>query len=348
MALNDRIEWIDTSKGIGIILVVLGHIWLMREGYNYINSFHVPLFFFLSGYLVNFEKYDGLRSYIIAKVNNLLIPYFSFSLLTYVYWILIERKFSENTISPTFAFLNIFISPGGEQYLPHSPTIWCFTCLFIATIIFYKMARKQNSYQIFILLLVSSAVGYATTLYVPNGFPWSIDVAPTGIVFYGVGFIMKKSNTIYIKSNYTRLLIPCCCIPAGFIISQLNGSVLMADNLYGNHYFYFYITAFLGIASVVTIAMLFGKNRVLSYLGQNSLIIFALHFPVKRVVTGVTSKVLNVSLEQIKGSFLIGSIETVITILLLVPIIYLIRNQCPFILSKKSESNSVEKEVRQS
>ena len=47
---SDRVEWIDAAKGIGIILVVLGHIWLIGPGQKIINSFHMPLFFFLSGY----------------------------------------------------------------------------------------------------------------------------------------------------------------------------------------------------------------------------------------------------------------------------------------------------------
>jgi len=57
-----RLDWIDIAKGIGIILVVLGHTLVpqVRETgfagflWIFIYNFHMPLFFFLSGYL--FEK----------------------------------------------------------------------------------------------------------------------------------------------------------------------------------------------------------------------------------------------------------------------------------------------------
>lgn len=43
---------IDIAKGIGIILVILGHL-VSYEDYisSYIFSFHMPLFFFITGYL---------------------------------------------------------------------------------------------------------------------------------------------------------------------------------------------------------------------------------------------------------------------------------------------------------
>ncbi|MEN6567282.1 MAG: acyltransferase family protein [Veillonellales bacterium] len=340
ISLNDRVEWVDTAKGIGIILVVLGHIWLMREGYNYIYSFHMPLFFFLSGYIVNFAKYDGLRQFIVVKLNGLVIPYFWFSFFTYLYWVLVERKFSGNEVSPAAAFINIFISPGADQYLPHNPALWFLTCLFIVAIAFYGMASKLKLPHIGILLLLSSAAGYAATLYLPSSFPWSIDVAPTAIVFYGMGFIIKKMKVTFIKSSRRRLWVLCCCVPAGFIISQLNGSVVMADNVYGN-YLYFYLGASLGITNVVIIAMLFRKNRALSYLGQNSLIILALHFPIKRAVASLTSKVLDMPLVQMKESFLISGIDTVITILFLLPFIYLIRRQLSFMLGRRPARNRI-------
>lgn len=336
--MNDRVEWIDTAKGIGIILVVLGHIWLTRESYHYIYSLHMPLFFFLSGYLVNFAKYDRFRQFIMAKLSSLVIPYFWFSFLTYLYWLLIERKFSGNEVSPIAAFMNIFSSPGADQYLPHNPALWFLTCLFIVAITFYGMASRQKLLHIGLLLLLSAAIGYAATLYLPSSFPWSMDVAPTAIVFYGIGFIVKEKKVALIKSVYIRLLVICCCLPAGFIISQINGSVVMADNVYGN-YLYFYIAAILGITNVVILAIFLRKNIVLSYLGQNSLIILALHFPIKRVVTSFTSKVLNIPLAQVKESFWLSGIDTVITILILLPFIYFIRRRLSFMLGKRFVRN---------
>lgn len=46
-----RIDWIDVAKGIGIILMVMGHTSMPDAINRWIYSFHMPLFFLLSGLL---------------------------------------------------------------------------------------------------------------------------------------------------------------------------------------------------------------------------------------------------------------------------------------------------------
>ena len=58
--LKKRLEWIDLAKGIGIILMVIGHMPSIPSAvHNWIFSFHMPLFFFLSGYMFKKKKVKG-------------------------------------------------------------------------------------------------------------------------------------------------------------------------------------------------------------------------------------------------------------------------------------------------
>ena len=57
--MTKRIEWIDIAKGIGIILVVIGHISQIEVLNDIIYSFHMPLFFIISGYLYKRKFYKG-------------------------------------------------------------------------------------------------------------------------------------------------------------------------------------------------------------------------------------------------------------------------------------------------
>lgn len=52
---SNRIEWIDRCKSLAIYLVIFGHFCLNNK---YVYAFHMPLFFFLSGYVLNEKKYD--------------------------------------------------------------------------------------------------------------------------------------------------------------------------------------------------------------------------------------------------------------------------------------------------
>ena len=48
MMMLQRISWLDTVKGLAILLVVLGHVtFLPMPVLGVIYAFHMPLFFFL-------------------------------------------------------------------------------------------------------------------------------------------------------------------------------------------------------------------------------------------------------------------------------------------------------------
>ena len=99
--INDkpRLEYIDCLKGFAIFLMVMGHFlsWTFAEGSNasgpavfvrtLIYSFHMPLFFFLSGYLVDKKNREWTISYCfkLAKKRfvSLVIPGLSFMALLY-------------------------------------------------------------------------------------------------------------------------------------------------------------------------------------------------------------------------------------------------------------------------
>lgn len=80
---NNRFEYIDLAKGIGIILVVLFHIPnieklpLFRFWGGWITTFYMPLFFILSGLFFN-------SSNPFKKIKKLLTPYICFFIIGWV------------------------------------------------------------------------------------------------------------------------------------------------------------------------------------------------------------------------------------------------------------------------
>ncbi len=51
---RSRIEWVDIAKGIGIILVIIGHVNTFNSSVKeWIYSFHMPLFFILAGVTIS-------------------------------------------------------------------------------------------------------------------------------------------------------------------------------------------------------------------------------------------------------------------------------------------------------
>ncbi|EUJ29371.1 acyltransferase [Listeria cornellensis FSL F6-0969] len=84
MALK-RLHWIDNLRGFGMILVVWGHMNIPIALETIIYSFHMPLFFFISGYLYK-KNNNSFKEVVKKKATVLLIPYFFFRDTVFAFW----------------------------------------------------------------------------------------------------------------------------------------------------------------------------------------------------------------------------------------------------------------------
>ena len=67
----NRITHIDIFKGIGILFMVMGHIGFSSIFDKWIHAFHMPMFFFISGYLSrNISELHGGGERIYIKENK--------------------------------------------------------------------------------------------------------------------------------------------------------------------------------------------------------------------------------------------------------------------------------------
>ena len=81
MEISKRDASIDICKGIGIMLMVLGHSGIPQGGFDFIYMFHMPLFFFVSGYCFNEKYLDTPIAFVKKKIKGLWLPYVKYSLL---------------------------------------------------------------------------------------------------------------------------------------------------------------------------------------------------------------------------------------------------------------------------
>lgn len=74
-----RIEYIDIAKGIGMILVVIGHC-INDKTFpgTWIYSFHMPLFFVLSGLCFSDKKYPTFLPFLWKKYERFFYLVFIF------------------------------------------------------------------------------------------------------------------------------------------------------------------------------------------------------------------------------------------------------------------------------
>ena len=342
MLMGKRIYWIDNLKAIGIFLVVLGHCPINPQIRHYIYSFHMPLFFFISGYLFNRNRYENFRIFLIRKFRTLIIPYFTFAFTSYLFWLIIVRNLSIRgeslRVSPIKPLLGIFYSIGVDGWsVPLDAALWFLTCLFLVEILFWFISSmcKKTLYLMFILISLA-ALGYTGSLFAPIRLPWSMDVALTAVVFYGVGCTLKRKIEDLTGSVSIKFILLPCLFLISVVFCFLNGRIHMNSNYY-NNIFFFYISAFAGILCCLMISKLLRGNVISDYIGRNTIIIVGLSGVSRFFIRGIYYLVFKQLLDISKCSIGMGIFWACFQILSLVPFMYIINTYCPFILGRDSK-----------
>ncbi|MEQ6333154.1 acyltransferase family protein [Sphingobium sp. MK2] len=128
-----RLDWVDVARGIGIIAVVVGHVWTRGPVRDAMYSFHMPLFFLLSGML---SRPQPIIAFARRQLFGQMRPYFLFLALGIAADQLIEPLKGNR---PIFRDWPQDIGPlllGGSWLAGPFIIFWFVPCLMMARIIF--------------------------------------------------------------------------------------------------------------------------------------------------------------------------------------------------------------------
>lgn len=283
--MSKRVEFLDIAKGIGILLVVYGHVYSpIRE---YIFSFHMPLFVFISGLF--FKEGIDVKNFLISKANRILVPYFFFALISWCIFTAVSYK-QGNAVELHKQVANItkiFIGSGTNGNV----ALWFLGSLFAISAMYYAIARLSSNQMVrTAIVLVISAAGYVfykRNMFLPN----IIDSSCTLILFFHLGYVCKKFILEYSNKLYI-LLATVICLAGMIVLTRVNimlsgfESVDTSNNAPGN-YFIFYSCAIMGTFFILGVSWFINKNGFLRFLGNNSLIVMAVHMPLIALINYV-------------------------------------------------------------
>lgn len=268
IGLRERQDWIDFAKGIGIILVV----WAHTRGIftSYIVQFHMPLFFFISGYLYKY-KGEKVKDYINKKAKGLLVPFWFWNLLLYPVYYILYYWGDWNVIVAIKEVIEIVLT---LYKVPFLGATWFLAALFwISTSVNVAISfLKENSYCDYVLLTLSiivAVIGFNIT------FPYKLSRVMICSLFYVLGYMFKK---------YIHGYVVPCVKNIGLLVSVIlfwlvasNNSAAMGSNQYSNKIL-FIIGALAGTVVVLRVSELvlqFGSNNIvvkhITYIGKNSM-----------------------------------------------------------------------------
>lgn len=189
-----RILWIDIAKGIAIILVILGHtIPFGSLSRNLIFSFHMPLFFILSGmtFHVASSKTEILK-HLNKNIKHLIFPVLICTVISFLFSFLLSENY---TLANFFSKLKTFVLSlywsSGVSFKNHPGLgmLWFLVSLFWAKFLIdcLSVLFKNNYLPISILL---GSFGLLISQY--KWLPQNFDVTLISMMFISVGLLVKK------------------------------------------------------------------------------------------------------------------------------------------------------------
>ncbi len=290
MGQTKRLPYLDIVKGLGIILVVLGHIEYISEPLRtWISSFHMPVFFIVSGLLIRIKHEEDLpmKSILHKKARGILIPYFWFSLL---YFVIDIFNVSFGKIS-TFDFYKNQIA---SLTFYGSSVLWFLPALFLACTGFLFLHKKFPKYVSIPLIILLAAVSILLEyfclkpLYEANAqslpvtslidlarvfLRGAIDMSFVCFAYHACPLLTKGD-----RFSPLQLLTGIVFFVMNLVLSQVNGCV-DTHFLKFNNVPLFYLCAILGSVSLILICKNLSPKYLgaLMFFGKNSLIVMTTH-----------------------------------------------------------------------
>lgn len=272
---RERIKYIDISKGILIILLLVHHYSSATRRLNInpeydffawqcvFTSFFMQCFFIISGYCSSFNK--NTESFLKGIFRQLFIPYLTFQILNNLFYVIMQNDYSLK------CFLSTIIN------VPNT-SLWFLNALIFCKILIYILKKATNDIGIITFSIGTLIMGVIIHEYnlTPNYFCYHNSLC--SLFFVALGNYLKNKHDLYTKVlKYSLYLYPIFFI----ILLSVNKypPVLTANiGVTLRNLPIFLLTSLSGSFAFLSICKIINQNRFIEYFGKHSLIIYALHF----------------------------------------------------------------------
>ena len=279
---KSRITYIDTLKGVCIILVMLMHCGLpvgsdneMISQFNdALRTYRMPTYYFLSG--IFFKTYGGLGDFTRRKVNNIIIPLFFFYILNVVgSFLFVSCLNLLNGQSVSYDWVSVFdIFYRIDWRLQCVIPLWFLLSLFWANLIFYVIKSKFNDVVSCILIASLAIVGFFLDVHkVP--IPWYITSSLIGLPYFVLGYYIKQIG--WLQCGVIRWLGLLQFLIVGAIVVCIARDYTQVKTL-SSFLLYRYLVPFASVLSLFWCCKSLPRAvPIVTFLGRYSLIVLGTH-----------------------------------------------------------------------
>ncbi len=276
-----RIDWVDAAKGLGILLVILGHTYSIPHWiYCLIYGFHMPLFFLLSGLTYRCDPDISLSSYVRKLAKAYLLPYITLSLINLVLqslWLLYLGQLDLHIIGKYL--MGTLYCYATMEWMPNCSPLWFLCAIFLAKLFLFLFYRLLRGNRVGITCAVAGCGLIAWLLSFSDlpRLPWNILPAMMGGVFLWIGHLLREDKDFLARgwSRTTILPVVLSLVLSPWIARNVPG---MNENFYDN-VLLFFISGFGFSFLLIFLSVQLRRISFLSnFLGKNTLILMGFNY----------------------------------------------------------------------
>lgn len=280
-----REGFVDVAKGLGVILIILGHLTETGQyGRLILYSFIIPFFFILSGVFAKTSNDFG--RYFKKSFKRLYVPFFTYSLLDlFLRIVYAVYKGRDVVVKIKIALTSLF----GLGFDIENRPLWFLFALFIIQIAYYFIGKNKWAKLCAALVGIAFlAVHKATGFYTQNLWLVAIPCVP----FYLLGTEVKElvlTLPSRLQKNKRMFVFAVALMTVVLVVlSVFNGNVNVHGCEYGNFVLLFIFNALLGTFVMLCLSVALQGNGIVSrfliYFGQNTIPVMASHYYICRIL----------------------------------------------------------------
>lgn len=333
MQKRERIVWIDQLRAVAFIFVILGHMSMDSTPKSWIYSFHMPLFFMISGLSLNIDKLykTDFKKFFINQFQRTIIPYFWIQLVC-LFSLCVLNAVTNRKAVPVGAYLKgIFVANGLIMPYP-SAAMYFIIVLFLCQLCLWGIVRlsKKNYAVMTGMCVVFSSLSLITE---GKAMPWRINIVPAAVLMIFTGrllmnFYLEHKDKLQKLGAVAYTSIVLLLFALGAILWKYNGRLSMAGNKYGQSFPFALASAVFTSVAISLIVMKLPKMKLLTTVGQNTLFYMGFH----RLFISLFERLFS----QWKGTVPFIAVICLVVFFLLVPLVKYCEKFCPYFLGKPS------------
>ena len=324
---------IDVAKGLGMLLVMFAHTNYGEPLLTIIYSFHMPLFFILSGMLFSDRRYPTFRSFFIRRLKTLMVPFFIYAGITLLFSCLaVWQRDGLNSAYPITMLkmlVKTFAARGARDFDFNAP-IWFVPCLFLTECLYYFVNKIKKTPLFIAAVTAVFAGGWALCYTLVGGryYIWDFPTAMFAISFFAIGHrVLGPARKALLDRNFKKwqfAMVAVAALAATVPLALWNGKISLSSNNVGQFGGLLLLTGVLGTVFILAVSQLFTAKGI-EYIGRYSFDFMAIHVMVRIALNEALKRFLSFDYWLVKTDYRV-SLPVFVAVVAITTVIVVLKN----------------------